>query len=139
MNRKEHTKGRDFHGKSLKRSFLPLPPTHPLENLHDIGREGFKSEDQGKVTCALSSALSFRNTHSNTHSKGERGTYHRRIHRRTRQQAHTPPAKGQKSNPGSVSPYGEKIHYLQLPAPPTTKGVWEVLFVRRFHSAEASL
>jgi hypothetical protein len=28
LQRKEHTKGRDFHGKSLKRSFVP-PPPHP--------------------------------------------------------------------------------------------------------------
>jgi hypothetical protein len=110
LHRKEHTKGRDFHGKSLKRSFVPSLPTHPIKNLHDIWREGFKSEDLGKVTCALSSALSFRNTHLNTHPKGERGTYHRRAHRRTRQQAHTPPAKGQSSNPGSVHPNGEKTY-----------------------------
>jgi hypothetical protein len=24
--KKEHTKGKDFHGKSLKRSFVPPPP-----------------------------------------------------------------------------------------------------------------
>jgi hypothetical protein len=138
MKRKEHPKGRDVDGESLKRSFLPPPPTHPLENLHDIGRKGFKSEDQGKVTCALSPALSFRVTHSNTHSKGERRTYHRKIHRRTRQQAHTPPAKGQSSNPGSVRPYGEKILCTAPSTPPPPKGVWELLFVGRAHSAETS-
>ncbi len=94
------------------------PPHHPIENLQDIGREGFKSEDQREVTCAPSPAQSFRNTHSNTYSKGERRTLHGKVHRRTRQQAHTPPAKGQGSNPGSVCPYGEKTHYVQLPAPP---------------------
>ncbi len=138
MKRKEHTKGRDFHGKSLERSFLPPLPTLPIKNLHDIGREGFKSEDQGKVTCALSPALSFRDTHSKHTYKGKRRTYHRRTHRRTRQQAHTSPAKGQSSNPGSVRPYGEKILCTAPSTPPPPKGVWEILFVGRAHSAETS-
>jgi hypothetical protein len=56
----------------------------------NTGREGFRSKDQRKVTCALSPAQSFRNTHSNTHSKGERRTHHRKIHRRTLAGTHTP-------------------------------------------------
>ena len=70
--------------------------------------------DLRKVTCALTPAQSFKDTHS----KGERRTHRRKIRRRTHQQAHTPPAKGQSNNQGSVRPYGEKTYYAQLPAPP---------------------
>jgi hypothetical protein len=118
-----------------KSGHLCLLPTHPIKNLRGIRREGFKSEEQRKVACALSPAHSFKITHS----KGKRRTHHRGTHRHIRQQAHTPPAEGQKSNPGSVRLYGGKMHYLQLPAPPTTKGVWEILLVGHNHSADASL
>jgi hypothetical protein len=119
----------------VKSGHLCLLPTQPVKNSQGIRREGFKSEEQRRVACALSPAHSFKNTHS----KGERRTYHRGTHRHIRQQAHTSPAEGQKSNPGSVHPYGGKMDYLQLPTPPTPKGMWEILFVGHTHLADASL
>ncbi len=76
MNRKEYTKGRDFHGKSLKRSFAPPPP--PTQSRIYMTYEGRDSRVRIKERShALSPLPCHSETHIQTHiqrAKGEHTT-----------------------------------------------------------------
>ncbi len=88
-----------------------------------------------EVACTLCPTHPFSNTH--TEGKGENPK--REAHRHTHQQARTPPAEGQESNPGSVCLNGGRIFYLQLPAPPLPQRGMGKLVVRHARSADTSL